>query len=81
MVSLVKSNHGGWGTWTLLSQGMNTSSSGGRKYHRQKELCDLAMCTGCEDVGKKGSGELDQALMIPWKREETLVAQRKDGAG
>lgn len=39
---------------------MNTSSCGGRKYHRQKELCDLAMCTGCEDVGKKGSGELDQ---------------------
>lgn len=59
---------------------MNTNSSGGRKYHRQKELCDLAMCRGCEEVGKKGSGELAQELMIPWKRQETLVAQRKDCA-
>lgn len=59
---------------------MNTNSSGGRKYHRQNELCYLAMCRGCEEA-VKGSGELAQELMIYWKSEETLVAQRKDGAG
>lgn len=54
MVSLVKDRREmERGIWNLPRQRMNTNSSWDRKYHRQKELCDVGMGRGCEE----GEGE------------------------
>lgn len=40
------------GIWKMLSRGMNSNSSWGRNYHRQKEMCDLGVGEHvCKETG------------------------------
>lgn len=56
---------GGWemGIWKMLSRGMNTNSSWGRNYHRQKEMCDLGVGEHvCKETGgQQGRLETDDS--------------------